>query len=147
MKRLSGWDTYVREATRKGDRSIELPLTPDETYVITYPTRRQGKAISKAQAEGDTDAMLIALIGEEAGTRVLELSEDEPSYVLDEFLIDVMKKFGMLIDDEDDGDSVTVNELVTEEEASVNGGKSSEFELDRDPQLSEPSEASSTASN
>lgn len=100
MKRLSAWDTYVREATKEGDRSIELPLTEDESFIIRYPTRRQGREISKAQREGDTDALLVAMLGEEAGTRVIELADDQPGYVLDEFLLDVMKKFGMLPDDE-----------------------------------------------
>lgn len=101
MKRLSTWDTYVREATKEGDRSIELPLTQDEVFVVKYPTRRQGREIAKAQRIGDTDALLVAMLGEEAGTRVKELAEDQPAYVLDEFLIDVMKKFGMIPDDDD----------------------------------------------
>lgn len=95
-RRLSGWDTYVQEAANRGERSIELPLTEDENYVIPYPTRRSGRAIARAQAAGDLDELVIALLGEEAGGRVKELAEDEPGYVLDEFLIDVMKKFGMI---------------------------------------------------
>lgn len=101
MKRLSTWDTYVQEAGKAGDRSIELPLTEDEVFIVAYPTRRRGREIAKAQREGDVDALLVAMLGEEAGRRVAELAEDQPSYVLDEFLIDVMKKFGMLPDDED----------------------------------------------
>jgi hypothetical protein len=99
MKRLSGWDTYVKEAMKDGDRSVELPLTPDESYIIKYPTRRQGRQIARAQVAGDTDALLVAMLGEEAGNRVKELSEDLPAFVLDEFLMDVMRKFGMVPDD------------------------------------------------
>ena len=98
MKRLSNWDTYVQEAKKDGDRSIELPLTDDECFVVQYPTRRQGREIASAQRAGDTDALLVAMLGEDAGTRVKELAEDQPSYVLDEFLLDVMKKFGMIPD-------------------------------------------------
>ena len=105
MKRLSGWDTYVKEAKKAGDRSIELPLTPDEVFVISYPTRRQGRQIARAQAAGDTDALLVAMLGDEAGKRVQELAEDEPAFVLDEFLMDVMRKFGMIPDNEDTEDT------------------------------------------
>lgn len=100
MKRLSTWDTYVREAGKSGDRSIELPLTDDEVFIVRYPTRRQAREIANAQRVGDVDGLLIAMLGEHAGTRVSELAEDQPSYVLDEFLLDVMKKFGMIPDDE-----------------------------------------------
>lgn len=112
MKRLSTWDTYVREALKDGDRSIELPLTEDESYVVPYPTRRQGRDIAKAQRDGDTDALLVAMLGEAAGSRVKELAEDWPAFVLDEFLMDVMRKFGMIDDvggpdkGDDDGDDV-----------------------------------------
>ena len=112
MKRVSTWDTYVREATKKGDRSIEIPLTEDEVFVVQYPTRRQGREIAKAQRMGDTDALLVAMLGEAAGTRVQELSEDQPGYVLDEFLMDVMKKFGMIPDDEAIQDVDDVAEVV-----------------------------------
>jgi hypothetical protein len=104
VKRLSNWDTYVQEAMKDGDRSVELPLTDDESYVITYPTRKQGREIAKAQREGDTDALLVAMLGEAAGTRVRELSEDWPAFVLDAFLLDVMKKLGMIPEDEDPRD-------------------------------------------
>jgi hypothetical protein len=105
VKRLSTWDTYVKEAMKDGDRSIELPLTEDESYVITYPTRAQGRKIADAQLRGNTDDLLIAMLGEAAGERVKELSENWPAFVLDAFLEDVMKKFGMLPEDEDDDDS------------------------------------------
>lgn len=142
MKRLSTWDTYVREATKKGDRSIELPLTQDEVFVVKYPTRRQGREIAKAQRIGDTDALLVAMLGEAAGTRVKELAEDQPSYVLDEFLIDVMRKFGMIPDDESIQDPDDVAEAVngaSEDDASE--GKSVT------PKSKTPSKRSSTVSN
>jgi hypothetical protein len=101
VKRTSTWDTYVQEARKKGDRSIEFPLTEDEVFVIPYPTRRQGRKIAQAQRTGDTDALILAMLGEEAGKRVIELAEDEQSDVLDELLLDVMRKFGMIPDDED----------------------------------------------
>jgi hypothetical protein len=101
MRTLKGWDAYVAEATSADERSIELPLTDDESYIIQYPTRRQGKAIAEAQASGDVDALLIALLGKEAGRRVAELSEDSPGFVLDEFLLDVMRGFGFVPDDLD----------------------------------------------
>ncbi|MET9262412.1 hypothetical protein [Amycolatopsis sp. NPDC004079] len=108
MKKLQGWDAYVAEAkTDNDDRSIELPLTPDETYIIKYPTRRQGKKIRAAQDTGDMDALLVALLGDEAGRRVAEISEDAPAYVLDLFLIDVMRKFGFIEDEADDEDDET----------------------------------------
>lgn len=131
MKRLSTWDTYVSEAMKDGDRAIELPLTEDESYVIGYPTRRQGRKIAKAQREGDTDALLIAMLGEAAGERVKELSEDWPAFVLDEFLIDVMRKFGMLPEDgtdrsdededEDDEAPPPVRKPATNGRSRVNG--------------------------
>lgn len=101
MKSLKGWDAYVAEAAPPEDSAIELPLTADEVYVIDYPTRRQGKKIIEAQAKGDVDDLLVALLGEEAGKRVSELSFDYPGYVLDQFLVDVMRKFGF-IDDTDE---------------------------------------------
>lgn len=112
MKRLSTWDTYVREAKKEGDRSIELPLTDDEVFIVKYPTRRQAREITRSQRVGDTEALLIALLGEAAGTRVNELAEDQPAYVLDEFLVDVMKKFGMIPDDDDIRDADDVTEAV-----------------------------------
>lgn len=99
MRTLKGWDAYVAEATTGDDRSIELPLTEDECYIIQYPTRRQGQAIADAQASGDVEALLVALLGEEAGRRVAELSADAPGFVLDEFLLDVMRGFGFVPDD------------------------------------------------
>jgi hypothetical protein len=130
MKSLRGWDSYVAEASTDGDTSLELPLTPDETYVIPYPTRKQGRAITKAQREGDTDAMLISLLGPEAGARVVELSEDHPGYVLDAFLLDVMRKFGMIPEEVDTdtpdpgettADTATVADGESTTPASVNG--------------------------
>lgn len=104
MKRTSTWDTYVQEARKKGDRSIELPLTDDESYLIPYPSRRQGRAIARATAIGDTDALVMALLGDEAGERVKELAEDHPADVLDEFLLDVMRQFGMVSEKDDAAD-------------------------------------------
>lgn len=103
MKSLSTWDTYVREAKRKGDRSIRLPLD-DETFILQYPTRKQARVIAGAQRTGDIDALLIGLLGKKAGTRIKELADDQPAYVLDEFLMDVMRKFGIVRDDEDGTD-------------------------------------------
>lgn len=99
MRTLKGWDAYVAEASTGDDRSIELPLTDDECYIVQYPTRRQGQAIVAAQESGDVDALLVALLGEEAGRRVAELSADAPGFVLDEFLLDVMRGFGFVTDD------------------------------------------------
>lgn len=101
MKKLGTWDSYVKQSVPKEDRAVELPLTDDEVYVIQYPTRRQGKQIAKAQREGDTDALVVALLGEDAGHRVVELAEDEPGEVLDKLLVDVLAKFGF-VDDESD---------------------------------------------
>jgi hypothetical protein len=110
VKRVSTWDTYVKEAQAKGDRSIEVPVTDDEVYVVNYPTRRQGRHVVESQLKGDTDGVLIGLLGDEAGGRVKELAEDHPAYVLDEFILDVMRKFGMIPDDaEDDEAPSTVN--------------------------------------
>lgn len=116
MKRTSTWDSYVKEARKKGDRAIEIPLTDDEVFIVKYPTRRQGREIAKAQRTGDTDALIIAMLGKTAGTRIIELAEDEQADVLDEFLIDVMKKFGMIPDDEDDE-----AELLPADEAESEG--------------------------
>lgn len=101
MKKLKGWDSYVKESLSKDDRSIELPLTDDEVYVIPYPSRKQGEAMVAAQKNGDVQALLVALLGPEAGDRVAELSADYPGYILDEFLLDVMRKFGFVDDTED----------------------------------------------
>ena len=101
MRKLKGWDAYVQESGSATERCIELPLTDDESYIINYPTRRQGKAIAAAQESGDVDALLIALLGQEAGERVAELSVDAPGYVLDEFLLDVMRKFGFVPEEEE----------------------------------------------
>lgn len=142
MKRLSTWDTYVREATKEGDRSIELPLTEDESYIVRYPTRRQARQVAHAQRVGDTDALLVAMLGEDAGTRVKELAEDQPSYVLDEFLLDVMKKFGMIPDDEDIRDADDAAEAVNGAKADGEPeGKSGT------PKSRKPSKTSSAASS
>lgn len=110
MKRLSTWDTYVKEAKAQGDRSIEIPLTTDDVYIVNYPTRRQGRQIVECQLKGDTDGVLVGLIGEVAGARVKELAEDEPAFVLDAFIVDVMKKFGMIPDDEEPTPLVSVTD-------------------------------------
>lgn len=143
MKKLSTWDTYVQEATKKGDRSIELPLTQDEVYIVQYPTRRQGREIQKAQLQGDTDALLVAMLGEEAGKRVQELAEDQPQYVLDEFLIDVLKKFGMIPDDEDAQDTKGVDGDASDAENgdTATAGKSTT------PKSKAPSKRSSAVSS
>lgn len=102
MKKLKGWNAYVSEAeSTEDDRSIELPLTDDEVYVIHYPTREQGKAIAQAEKTGDADALCVALLGEEAGRRVAELSQGHSHHVLDAFLMDVMRKFGFLPEGEE----------------------------------------------
>ena len=142
MKRLSTWDTYVQEATKDGDRSIELPLTDDEVFIVRYPTRRKAREIAKAQREGDVDALLIAMLGDEAGARVAELAEDQPTYVLDELLLDVMKKFGMIPDTDENRDAEDAAEAVNG--AEVDGapvGKSAT------PKSKQPSKRSSAASN
>jgi hypothetical protein len=107
--KLSSWDTYLREATKDGDRSIEFPLSEDECYTIPYPSRHRGRLIAKAQGRNDTDGLVRALLGDEAGERVLELSEGVPAFVLDELLLDVFRKFGMIEDDtkKDDTDDDT----------------------------------------
>ena len=103
MKRLSTWDTYVSEAKAKGDdRSVEVPLSADEVYRVDYPTRRQGRMIVDSQLKGDTDGVLVGLLGEDVGERVKELAEDHPAFVLDEFLLDVMRAFGMIPDDSEE---------------------------------------------
>lgn len=104
MKRLKGWDTYVSNAKSKKRRTLELPISDDEVYVIKYPTRSQGRKIKRAQESGDTDALLIALLGEQAGRRVVELSEDEPADVVDDLLLDVLRQFGFLDDESDESD-------------------------------------------
>lgn len=93
MEKLKGWDAYVSEADLD-DSAVELPLSDTESYIIRYPTRRQAKAVSAALAEGNVDALLVALLGEDAGARVAELSEDQPAKVLDAFLLDVLRGFG-----------------------------------------------------
>jgi hypothetical protein len=143
VKKLSTWDTYVQEAAKKGDRSIELPLTQDEVYVIQYPTRRQGREIQKAQLRGDTDALLVAMLGEQAGTRVQELAEDQPQYVLDEFLVDVLKKFGMIQDDENEKNPEDSAEDTAE---SVDGEKASPGKSST-PKSKTPSKRSSAVSS
>lgn len=105
MKKLKGWDSYVKESMSSDDSSIELPLTDDESYIIPYPSRKQGEAIAAAQRDTDMDALLIALLGPEAGQRVAQLSADYPGYVLDEFLLDVLRKFGF-VDEETTADDV-----------------------------------------
>jgi hypothetical protein len=116
VKTLSTWDTYVTEATSVEDRRIQLPITDDEVYVLEYPTRRQGKEILAAQRRGDVDAMLVALLGEQAGARIAELSNDEPGFVVDHFLVDVMRKFGMIPEDESTAD---VMDTVTQAAISL----------------------------
>jgi len=101
MRKLKGWDAYVAEASNRNDRCIELPLTDDECYIIQYPTRRQGKAIAEAQQADDMDGLLVALLGEECGQRVAELSADAPGFVLDELLLDVMRAFGFVPEEAD----------------------------------------------
>ncbi len=137
MKRLSTWDTYVQEAGKKGDRCIELPLTDDEVFVIQYPTRRQGRAAAKAQREGDVDGLLVALLGKEPGKRVVELAEDQPAYVLDEFIVDVMRKFGMLPELDDDTDE----SADADDTPGASGGKSTP------PTSTRPSRRSSAVSS
>lgn len=109
MKTLKGWDTYVREAedtAPEETRAIQLPLTPEETYTIQFPTRRQGKAILEAQKTGDSDALVLALLGEEAGTRVIEMSLDHRGAALDLLLVDVMTAFGFIGDPDEEDEAV-----------------------------------------
>jgi len=145
VKRLSTWDTYVQEAAKKGDRCIELPLTDDEVFVIQYPTRRQGRAAAKAQRTGDVDGLLVALLGKEPGKRVAELAEDQPAYVLDEFIVDVMRKFGMIADDEDDTeDADDTGDEEAGDPVSLNGASGGKSTL---PKSTKPSKRSSAVSS
>ncbi len=131
MKQLKGWDAYVAEATSGQDQHIELPLTEDEVYVLDYPTRAQARKIQAAYTDGDTDALIVALLGEEAGRRVVELSENYPASVLDLLLLDVLRKFGLAPDDDTEDQSAeqpaeqpveqTTNGAVTQ---TANGKKS-----------------------
>ena len=99
MKRITGWNAYVAEAGDREDRAIEVPISDDEIYIVDYPTRSQGKEIAAAQRTGDIDALLIALLGEEAGGRVAELSANEPGFILDGYLLEIMKAFGFVDED------------------------------------------------
>jgi hypothetical protein len=103
MKELKGWDAYVEEAKDTSEElSLRLPLTEDEVYVIEYPSRKQGRLIAEAHRDGDMDRLLVALLGEEAGKRVADLSEDKPRFVLEGLLVDVMRKFGFMPEAEDE---------------------------------------------
>lgn len=104
MKSMSTWDTYVKEAEAKeGERArIKVPISEDEYLIAEYPTRAQGRQIVESQLRGDTDGVLIGLLGEEAGTRIKDLAEHHPAFVLDAYILDVMRKFGMIPDEPDD---------------------------------------------
>jgi hypothetical protein len=93
-KKLRGWDSYVADAKKE---PLLLPLSKSETVTINFPSKRQISAFNEGRRNGDMDAMIVALLGEEAGTRVIELSEDAPFSVLDELLIDVAEEFDLLI--------------------------------------------------
>jgi hypothetical protein len=119
MKKVSTWDTYVREVAEQDDRRIEVPISEDETYIIDYPTRRQGRMIQKAQRENDTDALLLGLLGDDVGARIMELAEDAPADVLDKLLLDVMRRFGMIPDEPDDPEPAKANGRAAK--AATNG--------------------------
>lgn len=104
-KRLKGWDAYVADSRSKKERTLELPISDDEVYAIRYPTRKQGRMIDQARRDGDGDALLIALLGEQAGRRVIELADDQPHDVIDDLVIDVLRQFGFLPDDADADDA------------------------------------------
>lgn len=91
MKRLQGWDSYVANARQE---PVELPVG-DEVFTIQQPNRSQLKAFNQARREGDDDGAVIALLGEQAGRRVAELAQDQPSDALETLLLDVMNEFGI----------------------------------------------------
>lgn len=90
-KKLSSWDTYVKEASH----SLELPVSKTETLTIESPTTSALKAFNVALAAGDEMAMINALVGDENAARLLELAEDKPAGALDGVIRDVLRGFGL----------------------------------------------------
>jgi hypothetical protein len=110
MKELKGWDQYVAEAASTTNLQVRLPLFDGEEYIIDYPDRRRANALATAQANGDVDGIVLALLGDEAGARVIELSQDKPATVLDALVVDVLRKFGFI---EEESEDTTVTDLPT----------------------------------
>lgn len=108
-KRLSSWDTYVKNAAHE---DLELPLG-EEVLTIQYPTKKRAQAFRQAIARGDTDQSVLALLGEANGAKVLAHAEDEPNDALDTLVIDVLRGFNLTGDDDDEADSAreTVGKL------------------------------------
>ena len=94
MKQLTPWNQRVADAKRD---AVELPVSEDEVLIIEYPTKNQLTAFNAAARANDYDAMTVALLGEKAGNRIVELSGDEPGGVLDELLVDVLEEFGLRV--------------------------------------------------
>lgn len=147
-KRLKGWDSYVQDSRSSKTSTLELPIG-DEVYTIRYPTRRQGRKIDQARRNNDVDALLLALLGDEVGKRVIELAEDQPHDVIDNLVLDVLKSFGFLPDEDDDGDdaaaegdAASTSEAV---EAPTAGGV--DVPLPNSPEPASVSLNSSTASS
>ncbi|MCA1191614.1 hypothetical protein [Saccharopolyspora sp. 6V] len=92
MKQLKGWDQRVTEARHD---PVELPVSETETLQIDYPSKKRINALNAASRTGDLDGMTLALLGPEAGQRVLDLAEDQPGDILDGLLVDVLDAFGL----------------------------------------------------
>jgi hypothetical protein len=86
---LKPWDTYVAEAARE---PLELPIGPDETLSIAFPSGRQLRQFAAAR---DDETALTALIGADGAARLVALSDDAPAGALKAVVADIFAGFGL----------------------------------------------------
>lgn len=88
---LKAWDQYVTDTTRE---PVELPFKRSKLS-ITFPTDDQVRAFNAARFTGNTEAALLALLGDTNGAKVYEAGKTAPYGALDALMNDVLIEFGL----------------------------------------------------
>lgn len=91
-KQFKRWDEYVKEAEKE---PFELPISDDETLVIEAPTGVRMLNAARAFRDGDPEAMLVALCGDQ-WPRINELLGQAGFTAMQELSTDMMIHFDLM---------------------------------------------------
>jgi len=103
-KSLRGWDDFVKEAEEAYDdrvqvKALDFPID-GKTYRIEYPSVDVMRKTRAALMAGDWDAAALHLLGDEAGSRVVELSGPLKVNPIPSIVTEVMSTFALAVVEE-----------------------------------------------